>query len=1616
MTSHEIPEAISQRQAPETLQASSQFFRAALDALSAHIALLDASGTIISVNTAWRRFAETNQLNVPFYGVGMNYLEVCETASGPGQVEALAVARGIHEVIARQREIFSLEYPCHSPEEQRWFMIRVSRIEDSRTSGVVIVHENITGHKQAEAAQKKSEQKFRAVVEGSLDGFFLLEAERDERGEIIDFIFADMNGNAEKQLSMSRETLLGRRICEVFPINRTGSYFEKYKRIAETGQVLEEEFLIPSTEGKPGWWWHQVVPLADGVAIFNRDISEEKWSEQAIRESEERFRGLVEGSIQGILVHRNTKALFANRAYARILGYNSPAEILAMDSVMPLIAPHEQERLLGYHAARVKGEAAPAQYEYDAICKDGSMVTLQQLVTMIPWDGEPAVLAAIIDITERKRAVEELRRSEGRLKQAQRLARLGVWEWDLAADETTWSEEMFPMYGIRPDEFTGKGADYLNFTHPDDRQMQPDNIQKAFEKVVKLQAETGQTSVMGPDPKEFRLVRPDGSICHVRGDAVAIVDEQGNPVRMLGILMDITAEKEREEALRFQKMLLECQSEASPDGILIVSNDRKWLSYNQRFLEVWRYSPRVIEGRSSQIALQEALPQLAEPEQFLATTEHLYAHPDESGHDELRFKDGRIIERHSAPVKDAAGLHYGRVWYFRDITERKQVEEALRKSEEKYRSLFEMAGDAILIVRLPDGKILDANMVTVKMLGYSKEELQALDGGKDVIAPEVLEETEYAWAAQLANQGDFLVETLWVRKDGSRFPVAVSGKPVEIKDELLIQLIGRDITERVQAEKALRASELKYRTLIEHIPAITYIAALDETSATLYISPRQIEEILGFRPEEWQAEGRDIWFQQLHPADRERVLAEAAAGYVSPAPFVREYRMFSRDERVVWIRDEAVVVRDEAGQPLFRQGIMSDITALKQAEAELRRRNRELSLLNQVIAASAAGLEPVTILETACRELALAFEAPQATAALLNEDKTASTIVAEYRAKGRPSALGHVIPAENNPVTPYVLTHKAHLVVEDARNDPRLPVIHELTHQRGIVSRLILPLIIEGEVIGSLRLDTSEPRAFSIEEVNLAWSVADQVAGGLARARLGQARRLLSAAVEQSAESVIITDTEGTIIYVNSTFEQASGYSLTEALGQTPRFLKSGRQEAAFYKELWATITAGQVWHGRLTNKKKDGKLYTIDAMITPVRDEKGEIVNYVALQRDVTRELQLEEQLRQSQKMEAIGRLAGGVAHDFNNLLTVISGHTEFLADSYLNSDDPRRKDIEQIKRAGERAALLTRQLLAFSRQQPTQLHCLNLNQVITNLENMLRRLLGEHLALRIDLAPDLGYVLADHGQLEQIMMNLAVNARDAMPGGGKLTLKTANISLSDDEASRVLNLKPGPYVLLSITDTGVGMDEETRSHMFEPFYTTKAAGKGTGLGLAIVYGIVEQSNGHIQVESELGQGTTFRIYLPQIEQAAKTAPPVKASPPAAMGHETILLVEDEAGVRLVTRKFLEKGGYTVLEASHAEEALYLCQQYQGRTDLLITDVVMPDISGPELAGQLAQLYPSLKVLYISGYTDEELKEHRVQNTAPILLKKPFTSDALARKVREVLDMPRSRLGEENI
>ncbi len=726
----------------------------------------------------------------------------------------------------------------------------------------------------------------------------------------------------------------------------------------------------------------------------------------------------------------------------------------------------------------------------------------------------------------------------------------------------------------------------------------------------------------------------------------------------------------------------------------------------------------------------------------------------------------------------------------------------------------------------------------------------------------------------------------------------------------------------------------------ERLRALTETAAeavvVVQDGTIVYVNGRG-REIFGATQEEITGLAVD---KVVHPRDRRRVrndFVKVLSGEEPAFASLYEFRIVNRQRRVRWLQASTILI-PWAGRAATLHFII---------DATPSRRQRQMQeALNRASAAMAGPLDPNAIFPAVARELAsidflmhVFTLNPDGTLSLSFLGKRPGTAADLAKIFGMPVAISPFSLRDGGEFSQVVQGRRTILITNIARLlESVLPpglrhAVPQVVKAVAVPRMILAPLADDNSVIGMIALENADMTEGDLPAVT---AFALQMGSALQRARMSVAmatenaerrraeeeRARLYTAIEQAAEYVLITDADGMITYTNPAFERVTGYSRDEARGKSPRLLKSGRQDDAFYKRMWETLVAGEVWRGQLLNRRKDGSTYLEEATISPVKARDGRIVSYVAVKRDVTEATELEERLRHAQKMEAVGRLAGGVAHDFNNILTTITGYADLLLTG-LGEEDPRAAEVREILAASRRATGLTRQLLTFSRKQVISPRLVSLNAVIENLHAMLRPLIGEDVQLEYELSRELWPVLADTGQLEQVILNLSVNARDAMPDGGTLTFRTHN--LRRDSACAA---SPDELVVLTVRDTGVGMSEEVRSHLFEPFYTTKKPGAGTGLGLATVYGIVNQSQGHIEVSSQPDRGTEFRLYFPRVPGSVSREEGEPSSAKLPRGRETILLVEDEAAVRTLTCTLLSGWGYTVLEAAVPTEAIAIAER----------------------------------------------------------------------------------------
>ena len=1027
-----------------------------------------------------------------------------------------------------------------------------------------------------------------------------------------------------------------------------------------------------------------------------------------------------------------------------------------------------------------------------------------------------------------------------------------------------------------------------------------------------------------------------------------------------------------------------------------------------------------------------------------------------------------------------------RLTIIRDVTERKRAEDALRASKERYRMLAELAPDMIYVVNRDD-VVEYVNPLGAGQLGRRPEEI--IGQPRALFFPAATNERHRQSLRKVFESGEPLhVET------SAPFPAGTLWLDVwlvPIKDAAggVTKVLGlsRDITRHKQTEEAVRASEARYRTLAEAAHDMIFIIGRD--GAVQYVNSFAASH-LGLRPEDIIGKPRAQFFQGAE-SDQQAQALRAVFERSEPA-YTESLTSFPKAQ--LWLGTWLVPMRNEAGQVGAVMGISRDITERKRAEEALRQSEERYRLLIE------SAHDAIFMADA---ETGLIVEANQQAEKLLGLPR--EKLVGLHQARLHP-------PEEADR---YRQVFQRHLETGSAITDN---LVVRRSDGRDVpvdISANVIQLGQRRIIHGSFR-DATERR------------------------RAEETLRLQSAALESAANGIVITDRAGEVVWVNPAFTRLTGYAAEEIVGQNIRLLKSGQHGPEYYRELWQTILAGKVWQSEVVNRRKDGGLFTQEQTITPVRDQRGQISHFIAIQQDVTerrrmetelresrerferiflsspesitissvedyrflevndgflaplgytreevigrtplelglyadlkdrdravnclrqdgrlrnfecrfsgkngetfdalvssepiqlgsepcllsvvnnvtrwkqQQAEMEEKLRRSQKLESIGTLAGGVAHDFNNLLTVIQGHTGLvLAEAAL--PPACRDSLQQIGQAADRAANLTRQLLTFSRKQPLRRQAVDLNEVVGNLTRMLRRIIGEDIALEIKCAPKLPPVLADTGMMEQVIMNLAVNARDAiharqpLPETGTLIIGTATIMASPPTLADQEDRAFEAYVCLTLQDNGCGIPPEIRERIYDPFFTTKEAGQGTGLGLATVHGIVEEHGGWIHFDSRVNEGTTFRIHLPALRRENAGPAEVQRIPQVRGGQETILLVEDEQELRELTQEVLRRYGYGVFTARSGREALTVWEQHGSKIDLLLTDVVMPDgIGGRQLAEQLDTHRPGLKVIFTTGYSPDVTGWDFMRGDGVYYLQKPYPPHELAQVVRNCLD-----------
>jgi len=891
-----------------------------------------------------------------------------------------------------------------------------------------------------------------------------------------------------------------------------------------------------------------------------------------------------------------------------------------------------------------------------------------------------------------------------------------------------------------------------------------------------------------------------------------------------------------------------------------------------------------------------------------------------------------------------------------DITERKRTEEALRKSEQRFRRLVDSNVIGVIVADMEH--IIEANDIFLQMIGYTRDELQRNEINWQTITP-----PEYA-AADRKGLEDMLsrgactpFEKEYFRKDGSRVPFLI-GASMLTREPLTWICFVLDLTERKRAEETLRKSEEAYRNLVETARDVIFTVYPDGTLASL--NPA-FHAITGWSVSDWIGKPFSLL---IHPDDLPLAMEKFRRGLQEELNEVFELRVSTRPGGYV-VGEFIITPQIQNGKVVNILGIARDITERKRAEEELLKEKA----FSDVSINSLPGI--FYLFDEKGRFLRWNIYLSVITG-YSNEEISAMNPL-DFISGEEKQKVGAAIQEVFLKGESFV---EAHLIAKDGTGTPYL-----FTGRRFVSDNQ--------KYLTGMGIDIAERKRF--EE------------------SFRQSEERFKELFDEAPVGYHESDIDGKITSVNQTELQMLGYTAEEMLGRYIwEFVEEKTSQESYKKKMAGILPPGRAFER--TYHRKDGTLLPMLIEDRILHDKEGGIIGIRSTIQDISERRKLEkeredllEQLRQSQKMEAIGRLAGGIAHDFNNLLTVIKGNSQLsLLD--LREGDPLKVNIEEIGIASERASDLIKQLLAFSRKQIMEMQVLDLNLILMRLDPMLHRILGEDIEMVTIFTEGIGKVKADPGQIEQVIVNLAVNSRDAMPSGGKLTIETANVELDEKYARRHIAVKPGQYVMLSVSDTGMGMRPDVKERVFEPFFTTKEMGKGTGLGLSTVYGIVKQSGGNIWVYSEVGKGTAFKIYLPQVDEPLTELKEV-VSKEILRGDETILIVEDEETVRKLAVRILKSLGYRILEAPEGGGALLLCEEFKEPIHLILTDVVMPGMSGPNLVERLREIHPEMRVLYMSGYTDNAIIHHGVLKEGTNFIQKPFTLENMARKVREVLD-----------
>jgi len=1272
--------------------------------------------------------------------------------------------------------------------------------------------------------------------------------------------------------------------------------------------------------------------------------------------------------------------LFFNEATIRDLGY-SLTELKGVNYREFVDEENARKVWEKFNSVYLTGETIKG-FDWEIRKKDGGVIPVEASVSLLRnKQGDPIGFKGVTrDITLRKRAEEELRRNEERYRTILDTMEEGYIEEDLLGNVTFANDAACRLIGYTREEAIG-----LNYTRCTTWQTAK-QMYEAYHRVYKTGA-----PAFGLD---FNVIRKDGSVIELQQNVALLTDKTGEPIGFRVLFRDVTKQKEAERALRQSEEKYRNILETMEETYLETDLKGNFIFFNDALCRVYGYARHELQNMNYRyLAPPESLKKIFEDFNEIYRTGKAKTFLNHA----ILTKDGSIkyLEMTIALSRDAQGEPIGFHGIARDVTDRIRAERAIRESESRLRAIANNTRDVIWTMDF-QFRLTYLSSSVQRVFGFTVEEIMKIPV-QAMLPPDIYAFHQNLLAEELAKAqrgeppGRNVFELQLLHKNGTPVWVEISADFNRDEKGQPFEIIGvtRDITERKRTEKLLAENEKRYRLIVENMQDLVW--TMDFNMRYTFASP-SFPQLTGYTLEEIN----QVHFSKLMTAESAALVEKIIAQDFEEADLWRpknpavsrvvEIELIRKDGRHIWIELKASFQRDDEGNPIGLIGVARDVTDRKKAEKLLEESEKHYRLIVENVS---------DIILTIDFNFNLIF--------ISNPTR----LIAGYTFDEiKRSPLDKLLAPESYQLVMNTFSEIMKRLETGLPVEGHIPKVMEfkVLHKNGST--------IWVEVHGSLIRDESG------RPVEILLTGRDITARKMAELALEESEKRYRLIVENMSDTITVADLNMNYIYQSPSEIRVTGYTAEEIMKipvekqVTPESLALMTNILAEELELESSGRPFDPNRSRIfqvESYRKDGSTIWLEMRSSFNRDENGKPVSILLAGRDITERKKaekekerLEKQLQQAQKLEMIGRLAGGIAHDFNNMLNVILGYCE-LTRLRLPPESNVISNILEIEKAASRSRDLTAQLLAFSRQQVISPQVVNLNKLIDQTLNTISRLIGEDIALKFHPDQNVHLVKFDPAQFEQILLNLAVNARDAMPNGGMFTIETANTYIDKQYCREHPEFDRGNYVLVTISDNGAGIDQETLPHIFDPFFTTKEVGKGTGLGLATVYGLVKQHDGFINVYSEPQRGTTFKIYLPANQTAEETAAQF-SSPEVTKGEGIILLVEDDEMLRAVITEMLQTIGYSVIAAADPREALPFCENAQQRIDLLITDVIMPGMNGRELRDRCKTLRPDIKVLFISGYTSNVIVHHGVLEEGVHFIQKPFNLGSLSNKIVEIM------------